>query len=270
MNHRWLSITSSTAGLSRYLSSSPSTSTSTSVEALNIALLTGTTRTSPGPPDPIDGHRVASYIKQLLEDGWGHNVTQIDPTDFPLLEKPEFCYPRSQVPAFLTKYKSILLDADAIICITPEYNHAPSPGLVNILNHFGSSVVSFKPAGIVSYSAGQWGGTRAAIGLRPILSEMGCLPVSAMIHIPYCQDVLNEDGTVKTTNADTNVKTDKNDDDHDDHDDPKSRWDAYCGRCFSQVEWWATAAKEHKKVVDPFKKSKPFQGSPSQRNAPRP
>jgi NAD(P)H-dependent FMN reductase len=199
-----------------------------------------------------------------LEEKRGHNVTLIDPNDFTMLEKPEFCYPRRQVPSYLTEHKSVLQDADAIFCITPEYNHAPSPGLMNILNHFGSSVVSFKPSGIVSYSAGQWGGTRAAIALRPILSEMGCLPVSAMIHIPYAQDVLHEDGTIKIKERDGP----DNDDDDDNNATARQRWDDYCQRCFVQVEWWAEAAKNHKQVVDPFKGSKPFQQSPSQRNAP--
>ena len=49
--------------------------------------------------------------------------------------------------------------------------------------------------------------------------------------------------------------------------DPK-RWQAYCGRCFSQLEWWAEAAKGHKLVADPFAKSKPFKSSPSERNVP--
>ena len=103
-------------------------------------------------------------------------MAEIDPRDFPLLEKPEFAHHRRTVPEPLREARAVLEEADAYVCITPEYNHAPSPGLVNVLNHFGSSVFSFKPSAIVSYSAGQWGGTRAAIALRPILSELGALP----------------------------------------------------------------------------------------------
>jgi NAD(P)H-dependent FMN reductase len=95
---------------------------------------------------------------------------------FSMMEKPEFCYRRKDVPEKLEQFKQIFVEADAYVCITPEYNHAPSPGLLNVLNHFGSSVFSFKPSAIVSYSGGQWGGTRAAIALRPILSELGALP----------------------------------------------------------------------------------------------
>jgi len=115
-----------------------------------------------------------------------------------------------------------------------------------VLNHFGSSVFGFKPSLIVSYSQGQWGGTRAAHALRPVLSELGCLPVSAMIHVPEAHTHFDDAG----------VPTD--------HD----RWTAYATRGLSQLEWWATAAKNHKLLADPTLASPAFQSSPSQRNAP--
>ena len=126
-----------------------------STTALNIALITGSTR-KVGPPNPIIGPRVASFITKKLEER-GNEVTIIDPNEFTLLEQPEFSYRRSDVPKKLQDFKNILMEADAYVCVTPEYNHAPSPGLVNVLNHFGSSVFSFKPSAIVSYSAGQVG-----------------------------------------------------------------------------------------------------------------
>ena len=214
-------------------------------QGLNIALLSGSTRTS-GPPNPILGPRVVNFITSVLEDR-GHNVVTIDPKEFPLLEKPHFCYAKKDVPVLLEQAHEILKEADAYVCVTPEYNHAPSPALINVLNHFGSSTFSFKPSAIVTYSAGQWGGTRAAIALRPILSELGCLPVSAMIHIPKAQEVFGDDGRpIKDPNE----------------------WKGYCSRCFAQLEWWGAAAKEHRALVDPFEKSPSFQVSPLQRNAP--
>lgn len=227
-----------------YLCHRALSSLSSSTSALTVAVITGSTRTT-GPP-VVNGPRVASFITKELEER-GNSVTLINPNEFSLLEKPEFSHSRRDVPEKLEYFKNILEEADAYVCITPEYNHAPSPGLVNVLNHFGSSVFSFKPSAIVSYSGGQWGGTRAANALRPILSELGALPVSAMIHIPNAQDALDDNGKPMQ--------------------DPK-RWHGYCGRCFLQLEWWAEAAKEHKLVEDPFAKSKPFQSSPSQRNAP--
>eukprot|EP00980_Cylindrotheca_fusiformis_P015984 scaffold4690_cov116-Cylindrotheca_fusiformis.AAC.14 len=215
---------------------------------LNIAVITGTTRTE-GPPLPILGPRVERFITRTLEDrgGGNNNITIIDPNSFDLLQKPQFAYAASQMPQHLKETHALLQEADAYVCITPEYNHAPSPGLLNVLNHFGSSTFSFKPSAIVSYSAGQWGGTRAAIALRPVLSELGCLPVSAMIHLPSAQDVLREDGSLVAD---------------------EDKWRQYTDRCFSQLEWWATATKQHRQRVDPFAKSPSFQKDPRQRNAP--
>jgi len=218
---------------------------SLSTTALNIALLSGSTRTQ-GPPNPILAPRVVRFLQEGLETR-GHVVTHVDPRSLPpQLEKPHFAYAASQVPPTLSEVHAILQKADAYLCVTPEYNHAPAPGLLNVLNHFGSSTFSFKPSAIVSYSAGQWGGTRAALALRPILSELGCLPVSAMIHIPEAQNVLDDEGSLLES----------------------SSWEVYCARCFSQLEWWATAAKSHRDEVDPFLQSPPFRRKPKDRNAP--
>jgi hypothetical protein len=44
------------------------------------------------------------------------------------------------------------------------------------------------------------------------------------------------------------------------------RWQKYCGRCFSQLEWWAEATRRHRELVDPFDESPAFVESPDQRN----
>ena len=217
--------------------------------ALNIAIISGSTRTE-GPPSPILGPRVNNHFTSILKNR-GHTVSIIDPKEeeIPLLIKPHFAYAKSRVPENLEAMHKTLIEADCYVTITPEYNHAPSPGLLNILNHFGSSTFSFKPSAIVSYSAGQWGGTRAAHSLRPILSELGCLPVSAMVHIPKAKEVLDDAGTFIGSAE------------------KESRWKSYVMRCVSQLEWWAEASKEHRLRVDPTMKSPAFNRDPNQRNA---
>ena len=122
--------------------------------SLRIALITGASRTA-GPPDPILAPRVTQFIKRGLERR-DNAVEVLDPRELqlPLLQRPEFSYSRNEVPPTLARIKDVLSAADAYIALTPEYNHAPSPALVNLLNHFGSSSFSFKPSAIVSYSAG--------------------------------------------------------------------------------------------------------------------
>jgi len=130
--------------------------------------------------------------------------------------------------------------------VSPEYNHSMSPALADLLNHFGASLFAYKPSAIVTYSAGQWGGARAAMSMRAFLSELGCLPVSAMIHVPRAQDVFAEDGrVVPSAGPDT--------------------WHGYLGRTFDQLVWWAGAAGAHRAVEDG---PGAFCRDPSQRDAP--
>jgi len=233
-----------------------------STHALTICILSGSTRTS-GPPRPVLSDRVTQYIESAVSkrcsnvDGIPlHDVSVIQARNsLPLLERPHFTYAPSQVPKELQDIHETLSNADAYIVITPEYNHAPCPGLLNMMNHFGSSTFSFKPSGIVSYSAGQWGGTRAAHSLRPFLSELGCIPVSAMVHVPKAMDVFDENGCVIAS-------------DSSEKDEAEERWDRYVDRMLCQLEWWGEAAKRHRDVVDPLKKSPAFSKSPSERNAP--
>lgn len=240
------------------------------VHALNICIIAGSTRTN-GPPRPILSDRVTAFIQSSIANrDAGHEISILkakdniilpnedgdDPNNpetstMPLLERPHFTYPPSQMPDHLKKMHETLAKADAYIAITPEYNHSPCPGLMNLMNHFGSSTFGFKPSAIVSYSAGQWGGTRAAHSLRPFLSELGCLPVSAMVHIPNAANVLKDDGQLISMDIDE-----------------QERWSGYVDRLASQVEWWGEAARSQRNVLDPYSASPAFRASPSQRNAP--
>ena len=214
---------------------------------LRVAVLLGSTRD--GPPRPANlGRRVGKFLCGVLSQR-GHEVDVVDPVDeaLPSLVKPYFAYAPGQAPPKLAALNERLLNADAYVAVTPEYNHAPSPALLNTINHIGSSVMSYKPSLICSYSAGQWGGARAAVLLRPALSEMGCIPVSAMIHVPKAAEVFDESGACL-----------------EDHDE----WAGYFDRGVSQLEWWGVAARNHREIVDPFAASPALTTTPTQRNAP--
>jgi chromate reductase, NAD(P)H dehydrogenase (quinone) len=233
-------------------------SISSSSHAIKIAILTGSTRTS-GPPHPILGPRVAKYLATTIQNR-GHEITKIiDPRTLPHLEKPHFSYSKNQVPTLLQELYNSLMEADGYVMITPEMNHGPSPGLLNTMNHFGSTVFGYKPSLIVSYSPSQWGGVRAAHTLRPILSELGCLPVSAMIHFPHAHEIFQEDGTLVTDHNPNDTTTMNH---------AKSNWDRYTHRALAQLEWWTEATRQQRLKQDPYQISSAFRTSPQQRNTP--
>lgn len=217
---------------------------------LNILVFLGSVRDSVPPKPARLGLRVARASQAHLEKD-GHDITLIDPLDIalPIPFKPHFSYASGKAPENLEKLARQIEQADAYVMVSPEYNHSMSPALADMLNHFGSSLFSYKPSAIVTYSAGQWGGARAAVNMRTYLSELGCLPVSAMIHIPKAQDIFDEDGTLSGAQD-------------------IDRWKGYMDRTFAQLQWWALAAKGQRNSGEPGRQPEAFKKDPSQRNAP--
>ncbi len=217
---------------------------------LKLLVFLGSARAS-SPPYPVRlGLRIArACVMQLAARG--ADVQLIDPLDydFPPVFKPQFAHARGEAPAALDQLAARIGGADGYVMTSPEYNHTMSPALAHLLNHFGSSLFAFKPSAIVTYSAGQWGGTRAAVGMRTFLGELGCLPVSAMIHVPKAQDVFTEDGALQP-------------------DQDAEAWTGYFGRTLAQLEWWATAARDARATRDPHAGSPAFRRRVSERDAP--
>lgn len=218
---------------------------------MEILVFLGSVRTTTPPRPPRLGERVAKAVTAAMPEN-GLVPTLIDPLalgiDRAAPFKPHFSYAAERAPDALDQLAARISAADGFVMVSPEYNHSMSPALADLLNHFGASRFGFKPSAIVTYSAGQWGGTRAAVSMRTFLSELGCLPVSAMIHVPHAADALDEDGTVK---------------------DPAQaeRWNGYLGRTLSQLHWWAEAARRARRD-NALGQTAAFTTAPSERNAP--
>lgn len=212
----------------------------------------GSSRQSSPPYPQRLGHRVANaclmQMQQLFPDA---HVEIIDPLCYSTdtIFKPHFAYRANQAPNQFNNLADKIKKANGYLMISPEYNHSMSPALADLLNHFGSSLFSFKPSAIITYSAGQWGGTRAGVHMRTFLGELGCLPVSAMIQIPQAQTVLDESGHLSNPLS-------------------KHDWEHYFNRTLLQLNWWAQATKQYRSIQNPFKLTKALQKDPSQRNAP--
>lgn len=215
---------------------------------MKLIVFMGSKRASTPPKPARLGERVAKACAAQLSGMGEAEVTVVDPLEIELPEpfKPHFAYAKGRAPEALETLARQIAEADGYVMVSPEYNHSMSPALADLLNHFGSSLFAFKPSAIVTYSAGQWGGARAAMSMRGFLSELGCLPVSAMIHLPKAQEVFAEDGAYA---ADVD----------------QAKWQGYMHRTFAQLLWWAKAAKSGRADGLP---TAAFTRAPSQRNAP--
>ncbi len=219
---------------------------------LKLLAFLGTVRDSEPPDPPRLGLRVARACLQHIRQHQPDNAVElIDPLELELGEvfKPHFAYARGRAPAPLETLAEKIATAHGYLMVSPEYNHSMSPALAHLLNHFGSSLFSYKPSVIVTYSAGQWGGARAAVAMRTFLSELGCLPVSAMIQVPRAHEVFTAEGGF-ADGADARA------------------WTGYIDRGLAQLDWWAAAAARHRDRDDPHQRIGAFKARPSQRNAP--
>jgi NAD(P)H-dependent FMN reductase len=86
--------------------------------------------------------------------------------------------------------------ADALVIVSPEYNHA-YPGL---LKHVLDSCLKeyiHKAAGVVGVSAGPFGGARVIQGLLPVLRELGLVCIFWDVNFSTVQDVFDPNGELK-------------------------------------------------------------------------
>ncbi|MFO6446521.1 NADPH-dependent FMN reductase [Erythrobacter sp. NE805] len=140
------------------------------------------------------GIRLAEYCERKLR-GRGAEVELIDAQalGLPMLDRMYKEYPSGEAPEALETLAGKIRKADAFLFVVGEYNWSVQPGLKNLTDHFLEEWF-WRPAGIVSYSAGRLGGVRAALAWRDILGEMGMVVVSSTIAVGPIKDALTGEG----------------------------------------------------------------------------
>lgn len=183
--------------------------------ALDILVFYGSVRSD------RQGIKAAKLVLNKLKER-GHDVALIDPVEYrlPLLDKMYKEYARGEAPEPLETLAEMIRNADAFVVVSGEYNHSIPPPLTNLMDHFLEEYF-FRPSGIACYSAGAFGGVRAAMQLRAFLAEIGTVTIPTLFPIPKVQDAFNEEG--KPANPDY-------------HD--------YIRQFLDELEWYAVALKE--------------------------
>jgi len=175
--------------------------------------------------DGRNADRVAKFVVRKLQES-GHEVELIDPlkVDIPLLKNPYHFYPDpSAIPKPVFELNKKVLNADAYVIVTPEYNRNMPPALTNLLDHSAPESYAFKTSGIVSYSAGPGAGLTAACQARGIMVEFGAAPIPCLMGIGEVGKALDEEG--KPLN---------------------DRLDHHVAKFIEQLDWYATALKNHR------------------------
>jgi NAD(P)H-dependent FMN reductase len=192
-------------------------------KALTIPVLLGSVRRD------RQGIRAARLVVKALQDR-GHEPVLVDPLELqlPLLDRMYKEYPKGEAPAVLENLAALYRRADGFMIVTAEYNNSMPPGLTNLLDHFLEEYF-WRPSAILCYSAGQFGGVRAAMQLRMTLAELGMPSIPSLMPIPRIHQVLDEAGV------------------------PQGDWvDRALGRFLSEFEWYAAALKRQRAEGLPY------------------
>jgi len=156
--------------------------------SLHTAILYGSVR------EARAGIRVVRYLTAALRRR-GHTTAVIDAAEqrLPLLDRMYKEYERGSAPIVLEALAELYRRVDAFVIVSGEYNHGIPPALKNLLDHFLEEYF-FRPSAIVCYSAGQFGGVRAAMQLRMTLAELGMSSIPSLLPIPRVQDAFTPAG----------------------------------------------------------------------------
>jgi len=140
------------------------------------------------------GIRMADYIVSGLR-GRGADAELIDAmaVGLPMLDRMYKEHAPGTAPPAMEALATKIKAADAFVFVTGEYNWGMQPGLKNLTDHFLEEWF-WRPAAIVSYSAGRIAGARANIAWHGTLAEMGMVVISSTLAVGPIAEAFDADG----------------------------------------------------------------------------
>src|SRR5947209_4294437 len=142
--------------------------------------------------------RMGIRLAQFVVEGFrarGDDVELIDAKaiGLPMLDRMYKEYPKGGAPDALEKLAGQIRTADGFVFVTGEYNWGMQPGLKNLTDHFLEEWF-WRPAAILSYSAGRIGGARSGLVWHATLAEMGMVVISSTITVGGIEGALDTGG----------------------------------------------------------------------------
>lgn len=175
------------------------------------------------------GIRAAKLVVRALQ-ARGHEAILVDPLQLqlPLLDRMYKEYATGTAPPALEQLATLYRRVDGFVIVSGEYNHGIPPALKNLLDHFLEEYF-WRPSAIVCYSAGMFGGVRAAVALRTTLAELGMPSISSECPIPRIASALDEDGKPQNEHVERTLN-----------------------RFLDEFEWYAQAMQRQRREGTPY------------------
>jgi NAD(P)H-dependent FMN reductase len=170
---------------------------------LKLQIIVGSTRPN------RNADRVTPWVLARAQAHQAFDVELLDLRDWPLpmfAEHPgsigDWDDPTYSDP-LVKRWNAKVAEADALLVVTPEYNHSIPGELKNAIDSvFASFALRHKPLGCVAYSGGIAAGARAVEQLALIAIEAEMVPLRNSVLVPFVRSAFDEAGNPNDPVAD--------------------------------------------------------------------
>ena len=155
--------------------------------------------------------RQDSFNRKLLTaavagaEAAGARVTRIELADYPMPLMNQDLEREQGIPERALAFKRLLIEHDALLIASPEYNSAFSPLLKNVIDWASRAESDDEPplaafrgkwAALMAASPGALGGMRGLVFLRMLLGNIGVTVLADQQTLPDAGKAFADDGTL--------------------------------------------------------------------------
>jgi NAD(P)H-dependent FMN reductase len=146
------------------------------------------------------GPSVATWFQEVAQAHGRFEVELVDlaEVNLPMFDEPQHPAKGQYAHEHTKRWAARVAAGDAFVIVTPEYNHAPPPSLVNALD-FVFAEWNHKPVAFVSYGAVS-GGTRAVEMAHNQVISLKMIPLTETVVLPFVSKQI-ADGKFTPTEA---------------------------------------------------------------------
>lgn len=137
--------------------------------------------------------KVARFVYERMRrrENVETELLDLEEYDFPMME--ERLRFRDDPPPRLVEFSEKIARSDSLIIVAPEYNNGYPGVLKNALDYLLPEYKR-KPIGIVTVSAGGFGGLNCLAQLRLVVLGMGAFPIPAALTVSRVQNSFDDEG----------------------------------------------------------------------------
>jgi NAD(P)H-dependent FMN reductase len=151
---------------------------------MNIPVILGTAR------EGRFSDKAANYMLGAVRKA-GIESEILDPRDYRIISSDKtLMYPEAK------RLAEKISKADALIIVTPEYNHG-YPGELKMMIDMLYEQYASKPVGLCGVSMGGLGGARCVEQLRQVFAELHMVSIREAIYFSGVRQLFDENGAIK-------------------------------------------------------------------------